>query len=679
MALSGTYYGSWLGSGYQRVYLNWSATQDYANNTSTITATLVWQNTAGVSLSSSTAKNVSITIAGQTFTGTATVGIGANTTKTLLTASKVVAHNSDGSLTTDVAGWFELKFTLGGTYYNSTSTNGSPTLDPIPRTSPIASITGGELGSSVTVTIDRKSTVFNHTVVYRKTDGTDVNVGTIPAGSGTTASFTPALSDSALIPNATSGIATIFVHTYSGSTYIGTSSMNFTVTVPASVVPTVSNSVTGNNLTGGFYTQNRSTLNVTVTESGNQGSTITYRNTSITGASNNGASSFTSSVLTASGTVTIQTTITDSRGRSASYSRTITVYAYSNPIASSVSASRCDSDGTDNPSGAYMKITGSGSISPVNNANGRTASMQYKVAGSGTWTVITPVTNTYTPSLSYIVLADVNNSFDIRFYIADSFNSAEKLATISTAFVLMDFHSSGNSMAIGKVAEGKGVMEFGGDVYITGGFQANLLPNRIVTSGLDFNTLIVPGMYYCSDNATAVTLLNRPTNYAFSLLVEKHAGIKQTVTEYMSSGAKTFTRNLYSGTWGAWENLALKSYPVGAIYMSTVSTSPATLFGGTWSALGGRMLIGVDGTYTNGSTGGSATQTLTEANMPAHVHNTTSVLVNASGAGTSFNVGSGTSYGLGYGATYSTDSKGSGTAHNNMPPYLAVYMWKRTA
>ena len=61
-------------------------------------------------------------------------------------------------------------------------------------------------------------------------------------------------------------------------------------------------------------------------------------------------------------------------------------------------------------------------------------------------------------------------------------------------------------------------------------------------------------------------------------------------------------------------------YPVGSIYISASSTEPSLLFGGTWSALGGRFLIGVNSTYTAGSTGGSATHTLTTAEMPSHSH-----------------------------------------------------------
>ena len=117
-------------------------------------------------------------------------------------------------------------------------------------------------------------------------------------------------------------------------------------------------------------------------------------------------------------------------------------------------------------------------------------------------------------------------------------------------------------------------------------------------------------------------------------------------------------------------------YPVGAIYMSVSSTSPATLFGGTWSALTDRFLIGAGSAYTAETTGGERTHVLTVAEMPAHKHpSTTPNLLqhNVSGA-------AGTNYGfVTDGSLTASGSAGGGGAHNNMPPYLAVYMWKRIA
>lgn len=149
--------------------------------------------------------------------------------------------------------------------------------------------------------------------------------------------------------------------------------------------------------------------------------------------------------------------------------------------------------------------------------------------------------------------------------------------------------------------------------------------------------------------------------------------------------------------------IMLALYPVGAVYISVNSTSPASLFGGTWEQIKGRFLIGTgapenndDGTSpgnydkTLGSKGGEATHTLTNSEMPEHVHNTTfqwnathdyryTGSANAiEGEGTSNNCYAWVDNG------YLLDivinkSAGNNVAHNNMPPYLAVYMWKRVS
>lgn len=116
------------------------------------------------------------------------------------------------------------------------------------------------------------------------------------------------------------------------------------------------------------------------------------------------------------------------------------------------------------------------------------------------------------------------------------------------------------------------------------------------------------------------------------------------------------------------------AYPVGSIYMSVNSTSPASLFGGTWEQLKDRFLLGAGDTYSNGATGGAATVTLTTSQIPSHTHTVYSRSV-YSGGGSYIgfcNEANSTS-------SYVTGSRGGGEAHNNMPPYLTVYMWKRVA
>lgn len=118
-------------------------------------------------------------------------------------------------------------------------------------------------------------------------------------------------------------------------------------------------------------------------------------------------------------------------------------------------------------------------------------------------------------------------------------------------------------------------------------------------------------------------------------------------------------------------------YPVGAIYMSTTSTDPGTLFGGTWTQIKDKFLLSAGDTYTAGDTGGEATHTLTKDEMPSHDHSYPVTIDSAAPNPTASEVRLGAA--LSYLGDHYTGSAGSGQAHNNMPPYLAVYVWKRTA
>lgn len=119
------------------------------------------------------------------------------------------------------------------------------------------------------------------------------------------------------------------------------------------------------------------------------------------------------------------------------------------------------------------------------------------------------------------------------------------------------------------------------------------------------------------------------------------------------------------------------AYPVGAIYLSVTNVNPATLFGGTWEAIGGRFLLGANSTYAAGSTGGEADHQLTTSEMPRHNHTLDNYNVSAGNTTAYMTVQAQAK--VGYNGNVQTLYTGGDGSHNNMPPYLAVYMWKRTA
>ena len=147
-----------------------------------------------------------------------------------------------------------------------------------------------------------------------------------------------------------------------------------------------------------------------------------------------------------------------------------------------------------------------------------------------------------------------------------------------------------------------------------------------------------------------------------------------TITGALSAG---------SGTIGGSAIATIASiYPVGSIYINAaVATNPATLLGfGTWTAFGaGRVMVGLDATDsdfdTAQETGGAKTHTLTIAEMPSHTHTST---LRGNGEDENQNIPS-ASDNTDPSLTMTTNATGGGSAHNNVQPYVVVYMWRRTA
>ena len=125
--------------------------------------------------------------------------------------------------------------------------------------------------------------------------------------------------------------------------------------------------------------------------------------------------------------------------------------------------------------------------------------------------------------------------------------------------------------------------------------------------------------------------------------------------------------------------IMLTLYPVGSVYISANSTSPASLFGGTWESIGGRCVLGADATYAAGSTGGEATHTLTVDEIPPHRHKMKAESTSGSLDYVLTDLKGHTKEYQNYRDLPYLDYTGGGAAHNNMPPYLAVYMWKRVS
>ena len=182
---------------------------------------------------------------------------------------------------------------------------------------PSLSKTSFDMGTAVTIYTNRQSSIATHTIRYSFFSAT----GTIATGVTTSCTWTPPVLLAAQIPNATSSWGTILCDTYVNGSLVSTNTCTFQLTVPASVVPSISNVAFSEATSGiadrfGGYVRTRSKLSVSITVTGAQGSSISAYRTSIDSVTYSG-SSFTTNALNTAGNLTMTVTVTDSRGRTA--------------------------------------------------------------------------------------------------------------------------------------------------------------------------------------------------------------------------------------------------------------------------------------------------------------------------------------------------------------------------
>ena len=280
-------------------------------------------------------------------------------------------------------------------------------------------------------------------------------------------SYTIPVSWLTAIPNATSGTATVSVTTYSsGGSELGTDTYSFTITAPASAVPTISlaaaridNSVPSS---WGVYVQGQSGVRITATASGYQGSTISSYTISGGATGTQSSNVFTISVIYSSGTITYTVKVTDSRGRTATASVSISVVAYSAPSLTATEAFRCASNGTASETGTYISAKASGTYSSVSSKNSMTLKVQYGLTTSSVYSAAVTLTNG-TASVIGGGSIDANYSFNVKFTLTDQFNTIEKILTVGTAAYTVFFRQGGNGVALGKVSERANAVEINPD------------------------------------------------------------------------------------------------------------------------------------------------------------------------------------------------------------------------
>lgn len=497
----------------------------------------------------------------------------------------------------------------------------SVTLAAIPMASRI-SAGAVSLGSEMTISLAKAAPGMTDTVTWQ----CGTQSGTIVQNStGTTFTWTPPVSLASQAPSGTSVSITLTTATKNGNTSAGSSSVTVSCPIPASVKPTASLAVsdeTGYLGSFGSYIRSQSKARVKTTAAGVYGSTIT--GISVTCGTLTGSGESLLFALPNAGTVTVSVTVTDSRGRTAATSAEIFVADYSPPVPGITALYRCDASGNAAADGAWAKAALTCAVTSLDGKNAAACVLKYRVRGTESWTE-----KAVTVPGSAVFPAETGSDYQVLLTAADSFTAANSdAALLPAAFALLDFDRKNKAVGIGQRAGTANTVSLGLPIKMGG--------NRITDLGYP---------------------------------------------EVATDAARV--------DWVC-ANVGIIAYPVGAIYISVNSTSPASLFGGTWERIYARFLLAADSVWTAGSTGGEAAHALSVSEIANHRHG---IKIPHSQSGYGYNMPSSGNYlvwntGVNWASSplnginrtnFASEYEGSGGAHNNMPPYLAVYMWKRVA
>lgn len=612
-----------------------------ANNTSVVTAKLYYYGN-GVSWSNDR-QPYRIVIDGTTYSGRSSFST-STSAQLLGTASKTVTHNDNGAKTVTVSASFATDVSLG-----TLTTSSNITLTTISRLSSL-SVGNGTLGIAQTLTISEPTSSNNHKITYTCGSIEGYILGSASATStSNSVSWKPPVPLAKQNTKGTSVAATITLYTYNGNgVYVGSKSYSITLAIPASVKPTLTIDVsdpTGYKDTYGNYVQGKSKIKVIPTATIAQGASIVEYEYVIGGTQYKGDTVETSAI-SQSGSITVKVKATDTRGRYAEVEQIVTVLAYSAPSLEITRVERTDSSGVSNKNGAYLTAYFNASIISLSSLNKATLKVKTKKKTNASWgteaTIVSEVSDYSVTGGNYTFAADTASSYDVMMTLSDSFNvPVQRTATGSSCTKVFSVFSEGKGFAVGKVAEKENTFEVGWNAQ--------------------FN------------NDVNINEVNFKPSDSFK---EHWAAILNGETP--------------SGT----NPLLDLIHPVGSIYWSTNITSPETLFGGTWEQIKDTFILAAGDSYSAGSTGGEANHTLVTNEIPAHYHNmreygnTFYMYTNSKSTSTSGNIfvkkltgENGFLSSASDTDTYRlrTNDVGGGKAHNNMPPYLVAYCWKRTA
>lgn len=535
----------------------WQVNQNVTNNTTTVGWNL--QLVAGTHglISSSGSKAWSVTVNGTTYSGTNTVGVSNNTTKTLASGQLTITHNADGSKTFAYSFSQEFSIKFNGVDVGTKSGSGSGTLNTIPRaTQPTLSASSVDMGGTVTITTPRASTSFTHDLAYKFAGSDWLSIAT---GVGT--SYTWTVPDKATsIPNAASGTMTVRCITKNGSTAIGTTTVLLTVKVPTSVVPVINSVSTEEAMSGlaaqfGAFVQGKSAVKATINASGAKGSTISKYSTTLLGKTYAG-NSWTSDTLTTSGVLSLVTTITDSRGRTAQKTTEITVLSYKPPQVTAFNVRRYNaSTGLADEDGTRVRTVYAYSVAALNNKNTAAMTIAYKKSTDTTWsTALTSAALSADVERTLSLDFSTDYQYDLRIQVVDWFGATSTYqAVLPSGAVILDIAADGEGLAFFKTSERKG-LELADQTW----FRNAEVPKdaKEIKSTDNLNNYQTPGFYVFS-SASSSSIVNLPFSSGAPGSVQviregEGTQLRQVATRCSATKREIWERLYISGSWQAW-------------------------------------------------------------------------------------------------------------------------------
>ena len=464
-----------------------------------------------------------------------------------------------------------------------------------PATQPSLSASTVEMGKSVTINTPAVNSAYRHNIW-----AAFGNAGVVIAErvvSSTT--WTPDVNLASQISNATSGVATIYCDTFDANgTQLGTKTISITLTVPGSVVPsagTLSAALAEDTSGTGLYVKGMGKAKLTLFgASGAYGSSITsYTITGGGWTATNGA--LTTGTLASAGNITFTATVTDSRGRKASTTRTISVIDYTKPGVAVCDVYRCDADGNRKKAGTYFAVEINASYSAIT-GNTLSITARYKKQSESSYGTAANVSNNGKTVLGGGNIG-ASTTYDVLVTVADKYNSLLIQRTLSTKSVLQSFKRSAGA-AIGKVAELANWLDVAWNTRIRGNLQVDGTISTIIpitsggtgatSRGSALNNLVIGDVYSgdLNDLKTAGTYWvdlsncqNGPAGSGYGPLEVTKSTTNNPLQRFTFYNGMLSYRTFANGRWYDWRALP-NAHTAETLWEGSLKTGTATITNG---------------------------------------------------------------------------------------------------